>query len=148
MKYCASLVIIFLLLIPTQVFAQENWLINNFASDIHIQEDGWVSVVEKIDVDFGSEQKHGIFRDIPYVYTYQNGAKLYTEIKVLSVRDSTNSSSIPYETFTSGDYTRIKIGDPGNLGTIFRSALAFDFKNIILDGTCADPYNFKVINNS
>ena len=113
MKYCASLVIIFLLLIPTQVFAQENWLINNFASDIHIQEDGWVSVVEKIDVDFGSEQKHGIFRDIPYVYTYQNGAKLYTEIKVLSVRDSTNSSSIPYETFTSGDYTRIKIGDPG-----------------------------------
>jgi len=38
------------------------------------------------------------------------------------------------------------IGDPGNLGAIFRSALAFDFKNIILDGTCADPYNFKVIN--
>src|SRR3990167_5262888 len=113
MKYCASLVIIFLLLIPTQVFAQENWLINNFASDIHIQEDGWVSVVEKIDVDFGSEKKHGIFRDIPYVYTYQNGAKLYTEIKVLSVRDSTSSSPIPYETFTSGDYTRIKIGDPG-----------------------------------
>ena len=37
------------------------------------------------------------------------------------------------------------IGDPGNLGAIFRSALAFGFKNIILDETCADPYNFKAI---
>lgn len=37
------------------------------------------------------------------------------------------------------------IGDPGNLGTIFRSALAFGFKDIILDDTCVDAYNFKTI---
>lgn len=38
------------------------------------------------------------------------------------------------------------ISDPGNLGTILRSALAFDLKNIIIDEQCADLYNFKTIN--
>ena len=36
------------------------------------------------------------------------------------------------------------IQDPGNLGTLLRSALAFDFKTIILDNT-VDIYNDKVI---
>ena len=38
------------------------------------------------------------------------------------------------------------INDPGNLGTILRTALAFDFKNIILDEKCADIYNAKTLN--
>lgn len=38
------------------------------------------------------------------------------------------------------------INDPGNLGTILRSAFAFNFKNIVLDETCADIYNAKTIN--
>jgi len=37
------------------------------------------------------------------------------------------------------------INDPGNLGTIFRSALAFGFKNIVVDKNCVDIYNAKVI---
>ena len=36
------------------------------------------------------------------------------------------------------------IQDPGNLGTLIRSALAFDFKTVILDNT-VDLYNDKVI---
>ncbi|MEI7620193.1 MAG: RNA methyltransferase [Candidatus Falkowbacteria bacterium] len=37
------------------------------------------------------------------------------------------------------------ISDPGNLGTIMRSALAFGFTNLVLDETCVDAYNPKVI---
>jgi TrmH family RNA methyltransferase len=37
------------------------------------------------------------------------------------------------------------ISDPGNLGTIFRTALAFNFKNIVLDKNCVDIYNAKTI---
>lgn len=37
------------------------------------------------------------------------------------------------------------INDPGNMGTILRSALAFGLKNIILDEKCVDVYNFKTI---
>ncbi len=40
------------------------------------------------------------------------------------------------------------INDPGNLGTILRSALAFDLENIIVDEKCADIYNSKTINAS
>lgn len=38
------------------------------------------------------------------------------------------------------------INDPGNLGTIFRSALAFGLKNIVVDERSADVYNPKTIN--
>ena len=41
-----------------------------------------------------------------------------------------------------------KINDPGNLGTILRSALAFDIKNIVLDENCVDIYNPKTINSA
>ncbi len=40
------------------------------------------------------------------------------------------------------------INDPGNLGTILRSALAFDLENIIVDEKCADIYNPKTISAS
>lgn len=38
------------------------------------------------------------------------------------------------------------INDPGNLGTILRSALAFGLKNIVIDERSADVYNPKTIN--
>lgn len=38
--------------------------------------------------------------------------------------------------------------DPGNLGTIIRSAVAFNFNTIILGSTCVDLYNPKVIRAS
>ena len=40
------------------------------------------------------------------------------------------------------------ISDPGNLGTILRSASWFNFKNIALSKNCVDPYNPKVIRSS
>lgn len=48
------------------------------------------------------------------------------------------------------DYTKSviylnAINDPGNLGTILRSALAFGLKNIVIDERSADVYNPKTI---
>jgi RNA methyltransferase, TrmH family len=40
------------------------------------------------------------------------------------------------------------LNDPGNLGTILRSALAFELKNIVCDEHCVDLYNPKVISAS
>ncbi len=37
------------------------------------------------------------------------------------------------------------VSDPGNLGAIFRSALAFDIKNVVVDENCVDVYNPKTI---
>ncbi|MFY9285220.1 MAG: TrmH family RNA methyltransferase [Tissierellaceae bacterium] len=40
------------------------------------------------------------------------------------------------------------IQDPGNLGTIIRSADAFDIDGIILGEGCVDPYNLKVVRST
>lgn len=37
------------------------------------------------------------------------------------------------------------IKDPGNIGTIMRSALAFDVANIVVDSECVDIYNYKSV---
>lgn len=38
--------------------------------------------------------------------------------------------------------------DPGNVGTLIRSAKAFGFKGVILSGSCCSPWNEKVIRSS
>ena len=40
------------------------------------------------------------------------------------------------------------ISDPGNLGTIMRSACWFGIRNIFLSKKCVDPYNSKVIRSA
>ncbi len=40
------------------------------------------------------------------------------------------------------------VSDPGNLGTLIRSALAFGFELMILTGSCADPLAPKVVRAS
>lgn len=37
------------------------------------------------------------------------------------------------------------INDPGNLGAIIRSALAFGLSNLVVDENCADLYNYKTL---
>lgn len=40
------------------------------------------------------------------------------------------------------------VSDPGNVGTIFRTALAAGFDTIILDDACADAYSNKVVRSA
>ena len=41
-----------------------------------------------------------------------------------------------------------RISDPGNMGTIFRSALWFGIQDILLGPECVDPYSPKVVRGS
>ena len=40
------------------------------------------------------------------------------------------------------------MSDPGNVGTIIRTALAFSYDAMILSDGCCDPYNEKVVSAS
>lgn len=86
----------------------EGWTIDSFNSDISVEQTGEVNVIETIAVDFDTLSKHGIYRDIPYVYE-SNGQKTYTEIVINKVKQ--NGESATYETTTNDNYFRIKIGD-------------------------------------
>lgn len=101
---------IFLFLVCSQfVFAQTE-SIDTYDIDIQIQRNGSIGVAEKIVYDFGSNQRHGIFRDIPWRYPLEN-EQLITEISIESVTDE-NGIPYRYTVSTEGDFIRAKIGDP------------------------------------
>lgn len=113
MKWVLScIVLIFFCFLPSSVFAQDTgWVINNYTSDISVEKNGEVSVVETISVDFKNLEKHGIFRFIPYEYTdSETGVKTYTEIDVTSVIQDSDKSE--YDEYTEDGNVVIKIGDP------------------------------------
>jgi uncharacterized protein (TIGR04222 family) len=84
---------------------------------ITVQPNGDLSVVETIVYDFGSEQRHGIFRDIPTRFHYDD---TYDRVTPLRVDEITGSPGTPvgYTVGDAGDgKTEIKIGDPDQLIT-------------------------------
>ena len=106
--FFAFFVLFFRLLLPHPVFADEGWVIERFNSNINIETSGVVNVNETIDVDFNTLSKHGIYRNIPYVYE-ADGNKTYTEIDVKSVRQ--NGRQAEFSTSRTDGYVRLKIGD-------------------------------------
>lgn len=110
MKHLFTLVLSLVIFVfPQLVHADEGWVIDRFDSDITIQKSGEVLVTEKIEVDFNTLSKHGIFRDIPYIYE-QDGTKTYTEIDIEKVLQNNKKAKVS-ESTTDG-YVRLKIGDP------------------------------------
>lgn len=89
--------------------AAENWIIDSFDSKINILEDGKVQITETIDVNFGTE-KHGIFRDIPYIYYTDKGNNIYTDVQIERVLQDTTLAK--YQSSKTGNFLRLKIGDP------------------------------------
>lgn len=114
MKRLVLLLGVVITLFASSVRAEEGWRIASFNSAISIEKDGKVSVTETIAADFGSEFKHGIFRDIPEVYTNQDG-KAYTNISVLALKQ--DSQDAVYSLTRDNGYLRIKIGDPNRTVT-------------------------------
>lgn len=95
--------------------ADEGWVINSFHSDINIAPDSTLTVAEDIRVDFGSLQKHGIFRTIPIRYRYDDSHDRYYNLSVQSVTDG--SKPVPYTTSSDGATETLKIGSPSYLVT-------------------------------
>ncbi len=80
--------------------------IKSFESFIDVHKDGVMVVKERIVVDFGEEERHGIYRKIPY---YFQGRKL--KFNLISVEDDSGRSYQVLEWEESGKvYWRI--GDP------------------------------------
>lgn len=102
-------------LTATNAGADEGWVITSFDSSIAISVDATVTIQEDVRVDFGSLQKHGIFRTIPLRYRYDGTRDRYYRLNVVSVTDGTGA--IPYTTSIESDNEVIKIGDPNRLVT-------------------------------
>jgi uncharacterized membrane protein YgcG len=97
------------------VHADEGWVITSFHSDIDVASDSTLTVVEDVKVDFGLQQKHGIFRTIPLRYHFSDTEDRYYNLSVLSVTNGLEP--VTYDAYVDSDNQVIKIGDPGTLVT-------------------------------
>ena len=86
--------------------------------------------------------------DFPYTYVTENIMKKLSEMesipKVIGVLKYLNEKDIKGNKVLLLD----DIQDPGNLGTIIRSSLAFGVSDIVLNTNSVDIYNSKVIRSS
>ncbi len=90
--------------------ADEGWVIENFQSNVIVEQNGKVNITETIDVNFGTLQKHGIYQDIPNIYYDQNNKNTYADISILSILK--DGASEQYQQSQNGNFLRLKIGKP------------------------------------
>lgn len=107
------LFLIVLFFFPGIVFAEE---ITQFDVDITINEDATIDVVESIKYDFGSLNRHGIYRDIPVKYETSTGDNRSLKINDIVVTDE-NGSRYNFDTSKEGKNKRIKIGSANSYVT-------------------------------
>jgi uncharacterized membrane protein YgcG len=93
--------------------ADEGWTITSFHSDISVGLDSSLTIREDIRVDFGSLQKHGIFRTIPLRYRYSDTQDRFYVFHMVSVNDGVHA--LEYADSVDSDNEVIKIGDPNQL---------------------------------
>lgn len=96
------------------------WVINSFHSDFRIHPDGSIYVVERIEVDFGDLQRHGIYREIPVRYrkVVRTGLPVQAGTMKLDLEDirvTDESGNARQIEITRGNLVRIRIGDPDRL---------------------------------
>lgn len=111
MKKLLYVVIIFLcglFFFVDSVFATEE-SIARFESTIVLQKDGTFHVTENISYDFGTNDRHGIFRAIPLV---SHVGDLYRVITITFDSVKRNGANEPYSISYSLDMATIKIGNP------------------------------------
>jgi len=86
-------------------------VIRSFSSQIELASDASFEVTEKIRYDFESEQRRGIFREIPVSYGRGRAADYRIRVEVLSVTDAAGNPH-PYKLLREGKNLRIRIGHP------------------------------------
>jgi uncharacterized membrane protein YgcG len=112
----ALLAAVVALLHATGASAQDvGWTIRTFDVRAAIDEDGSVEVIEELLVDFGSLQRHGIIREVPVEYRYDEDENRLFTLAVLGVDDGT--LPIRYVQSYPRGYVRLQIGDPDVLVT-------------------------------
>jgi uncharacterized protein (TIGR04222 family) len=86
-----------------------------FVADVTINRDTTIDVTEQIHYDFGDNQRHGIFREIPVRFDYEPDPKYerVTKIDHVSVKGGPGTpANLKVE--EAGRSTRFRIGDPNH----------------------------------
>ncbi len=92
--------------------AQSSERIVSYVVDIQILRDDSIVVRETIVYDFGSNERHGIIRDVPTTLRYNDRFDRIYPLDVVSVTATAGASSQYTTEVVGAGTTRIKVGDP------------------------------------
>jgi uncharacterized protein (TIGR04222 family) len=84
--------------------------IHSYVVDIQILDDGDLVITERIDYDFGSALRHGIFRTIPSRYYFDEVNDRVYRIEDVAVQSPTAPTDV--DVSSEGAFTKIRVGDP------------------------------------
>src|SRR6056297_646642 len=101
-KYLLAIIFLSLLLIFFGFSFSQSLEINSMAIDMEVYENNSIQIEENITTVFYDRNKHGIFRDLPKKTYFVKPIK-YENISV---------EGAPFKIESSGDFLRIRIGDP------------------------------------
>lgn len=121
--------VVVLFLAPSFLYAGER--IQYFGTLVRVNDLGTLSVTERIEYDFGVEERHGIFRNIPYRYSTGFGTKT-TKLDNFQVVNEAGEQVRFVET-SSGGHTELKIGDPNTYVTGVQTyVISYDVEDAVL----------------
>jgi hypothetical protein len=104
--------------------------IKNFESQVFIYKDGKAHITESITYDFGQNERHGIFRDIPI--DYKDGDTNYYLDATLGKVSGEAGEVIETETSHEDGNFRIRIGDPDVTVTgIHRYTISYELQPVV-----------------
>jgi uncharacterized membrane protein YgcG len=107
----ASIVTFLILLAPFYVSAQlRGEHVRSFETTAKINKDGTVDIKEIIVYDFNGLERHGIYRDIPYIKTNNEGKKFRMEIDSISVTDLEGNEH-QFTRKEENGYLKLRIGN-------------------------------------
>lgn len=93
------------------VGAQASERIVEFDVTLTVSTTGVLEVREEITYDFGSDERHGLLRDIPVRFYYDDVHDRVYELSVIEISSETAPDQYARED-PGGGYTRLRIGDP------------------------------------
>jgi len=134
-----------LILFTSPAFAQY-FTINQFHSDVMIDEDSSTIVKETVHVEF-HQSRHGIYREIPFQYRDEFGKTITTPVRVLSVTDE-SGKAWKYRVKKVGPMVDVRIGDAkryvkGNQTYV----ITYEVENVILFFDDHDELYWNVTGN-
>jgi uncharacterized membrane protein YgcG len=91
--------------------AQATEQILDYAVDLRVEAGGTLLVTERIAYDFGGEDRHGVFRDLPVRFRFDDRYDRVYPVHVLGVSGSPGTPD-RYEVEDVGSALRIRVGDP------------------------------------
>lgn len=105
-------VLAWIVLATAPAHAQAAERIDRYDVAIVIEDDGSLTVTEKIAYDFASNERHGIIREIPTTLRYDDTYDREYPLTVLSVTATGDASADYTVEHPGGGVTAIKVGDP------------------------------------